>query len=118
MREVLSSIKEQLEKIGPKVYYGQADALKKDDLWNYVVFFRERFEMNQNKTSGSLYFKVAVVRENYVDENMEWELIKLLSEIPGVRPVADAEYLYTTKPDTQNVVEVLSMSFYLASKGG
>lgn len=118
MREVLEEIRKQLEPIGPKVYYGKAAALSKDDEWNYVVFFRDRFELNQNKTSGSLYFKVAVVRENYVDENMEWKLIDQLREIPGMRPVPDSEYLYTTKPDTQNVVEVLSMSFCLTSKSG
>ena len=118
MREVLEDMRRQLEKIGPQVYYGQAGALSKDDEWDYVVFFRDRFELNQNKTSGSLYFRVAVVRENYVEENMEWKLMEILSEIPGLRPVPDAEYDYTTKPDTQNVVEVLSISFCLPIKGG
>ena len=117
MREVLETIRQKLDSIGPKVYYGQAGKEDKDDEWNYIVFFREQFELNQNKTSGSLYFRVAVVRENFVEENMEWKLMKLLGEIPGMRPVSGAEFLYTTKPDTQNVLEVLSMRFCLPQKG-
>lgn len=113
---ILEEIKEKLEEIGPVVYYGKAGKLKEGDLWNYVVFTRDRFSLSENKTSGSLYINVAVVRENYVEEDMEWKLIKLLQDIPGLRPASDAEYLYTTKPDTQNVIEILSMDFVIAKR--
>lgn len=112
------TIREALECIDPIVFYGQAGNLREDVLWNYIVYFRERIEENQNKTGSTLYFHVAIVRENEVPEGLEQEVIKAIKEsVPGARVSGDIQYDYAVKPNTGAAVEVMDIVFAKPRKG-
>lgn len=110
-------IREKLEELDPLVFYGRAGSLNEEVLWNYMVFFRERRSPSENKTGKTYLFHVAIVRENEIPEGLDEEVIKKITEIPGVRLSGDAQYDYTIKPNTGAAVEVLDITFAKPMKG-
>ena len=89
----------------------------KETLWNYIVFNRKPTKINSNQTSYAYYFSVNIVRENYVPEGLDLEVIQKMKEIPGIKLAGnDMEYNYIKKPNTNIVVEMLSIDFIKAEK--
>ncbi len=114
---ILDVIKEKLMEIDKQVYYGMADRSIKESLWNYIVFDRKIVRPNQNKTGFSYYFSVHIVREEYIPEGLDMQVIKKMQEIPGIKLAGtDMEYIYEVKPKTDTVVEMLSIDFVKAEK--
>lgn len=114
---ILDDIKTKLEEIDPRVYYGMVDDEVKTTVWDYIVFNRVRFKAATNKTGYSYYYDIHIVRENFVPEDLEIEVINKVLEIPGMRLAdSDCSYNYVMKPNTNVVVEMLSMSFVRAKK--
>lgn len=109
----LDDIQAALESIDDAVYYGVASKVKESDPWNYTVFSRDGVTPRNNLTSYSESYLVSVVRENYVPEGMYLDVIKAVSVIPGLRlnESRDIEYLYTAKPGTRDVVEMMNIYF-------
>ena len=93
---ILSDIEAKLREIDPSVYYGMVDESRKETLWNYIVFNR---------------------RENYVPEGIDAEVIEKLTSLPGVRLAGtDCTFNYVQKPNTNIIVEMLSIPFVRARK--
>lgn len=109
---ILTEIKEKLLEVDPVVFYGMVDNSMRETVWDYTVFDRKRITVNANKNSYSYYFSVHIVRENFIPEGLDRTVIAKVCEIPGMRLVDnDPVFTYTPKPNTNTVVEMLSIDF-------
>lgn len=114
---ILADIESALREIDERVYYGMVDESEKETVWKCTVFNRVSSRFNGNRTSVSDYFDVHVIRENYVPEGLDAEIIDKLCRLEGVRLAsADCTYTYVPKPNTNIVVEILSIHFVRARK--
>lgn len=118
---ILDDIKSKLEEIDPLVFYGLAD--DKDEngdpiaRWDYTVFRRKALSYSDSKKGYTDRFTVGIVRENYIPEGLDVAIIDKMCEIAGMRLAnPDSQYEYTQKPNTNTVVEVLTMEFVKARK--
>lgn len=109
---ILETIKDKLKEIDPNVFYGMVDDKMRETVWDYIVFNRKVTKPGTNRTGYSYYFSVNIVRENFIPEGLDLSVIKKMLEIPGMRLAEnDMEYNYTAKPNTNIVVEMLSIDF-------
>ena len=109
---ILNDIKTKLEEIDENVFYGMADDSMKETFWNYIVFNRTVMKHSQNRTGSSDYYAVHIIRENFIPEGLAHEVIAKMQEIDGMKvSLADAQYSYVQKPNTNIVVEMLSLEF-------
>ena len=114
---ILEDIEAKLREIDPKVYYGMVDASQNETEWNYIVFNRTGITHSANKTGATDRFDVHIIRENYVPEGMDTLIVDALCAIPGVRTAGkDCEFDYVRKPNTNIVVEMLTIPFVRARK--
>lgn len=114
---LLNDVKTKLEEIDPIVCYGTVDPKLREMVWDYIVFNRVTLSSSSNKTSYSDKFDVHIVREEFIPEGLDLEVINKMLEIPGVRLASsDGEYNYTRKNDTGHVVEMLTLHFVRARK--
>ena len=114
---VLNEIKTKLEEIEDHVFYGMVDDSMQKTLWNYIVFNRTVMKANSNKTGYTDYFTVHIIREEWIPEGFEIEVINKMLEINGMRlSGTDSVYTYVPKPNTNVVVEMLSIEFMKAKK--
>lgn len=99
------------------MYYGMVDDSVKSSNWNYIVFNRTIVKHSTNKTSASDFFDVHIIRENYIPEGIDTEIIEKLCELPGVRlSGTESAFNYVLKPNTNIVVEMLTINFLRARK--
>ena len=99
------------------MYYGMVDDSVKSSNWDYIVFNRTAVKHSTNKTSASDYFDVHIIRENYIPEGIDTEIITKLCELPGVRlSGTDSTFDYVLKPNTNIVIEMLTINFLRARK--
>lgn len=113
----LDLIRKALEPFG-KTYYGKANP-KEGEAWEYYVFRRKK--MKKKATSSADYkrfYEIAIVKEDYIPENHEIEIIKAIEEKTKLR-LADDDivYDYTFKGATDYVVEVAVITFAETIKG-
>ncbi len=115
---LLNDVKNKLEEIDQNVYYGMMVKDPADvPVWDYIVFNRVKLRQGQDKNSLGDLFEVHIVRESFIPEELDTEVITKMREIPGVRPASDdGTYLYTKKPNTETVVEMLTLTFVRARK--
>lgn len=113
---ILTKIEAILQKFDPRVYYGSVDTSIAETAWNYIVFNRTGVKYSNGKTASSDTFDVHIIRENYIPEGLETEIIKEICALPGVRVSGDSVFRYTQKPNTNAVVEMLTISFVRARK--
>ena len=114
---ILEEIKTKLEEIDPNVFYGAVNTSMRDMIWDYIVFHRTPTKINENKTVYNEYFSVNVIRENFVPEDLYLTVIDKMLEINGMRlSGSDIGYEYTVKPNTDTVVEMLSIEFMKPKK--
>lgn len=114
---ILNDIREKLQEIDPNVFYGMVDSVMNETVWDYIVFNRKPTKVNENKTGYSYYFTVNIIRENFIPEGTDIEVIEKMLTIPGMRLAGtDMEYTYVMKPNTNVVVEMLSIDFVKAVK--
>ena len=114
---ILNEIKEKLEEIDENVFYGAVHSRMKETLWNYTVFNRVKLFPSMNKTGFTAEYAVHIVREDFIPEGLEEEVMAALSTINGVRIDKDGgSYDYVTKPSTDTVVEMFSIKFYIPRK--
>lgn len=112
----LTDIEAKLQEIDPNVDYGLVNKNRKETAWNYIVFNRTGVKYSTQKTGASDTFDVHIIRENYIPEGVDTEVVTKLCELPGVRVSGDAQFNYTQKPNTDIVVEMLTISFVRARK--
>ena len=120
---ILNDIKKVLESIDPIVFYGLTpsriyDAQHREvNTWDYIVFNRTKLKSSAQKTSYVDAFEVHIVREEFIPEGIDIEVIEKLTALPGVKLASeDGVYDYTMKPGTSHVVEMLTLSFTRARK--
>lgn len=112
---MLNDLRDVLQKIDNKVFYGLAPRQIKNE-WNYIVFRRNVMKKN-NSTSFTDYYVVAIVRENFVPSGLEFNVINEIEKNTMLRLAdKDAQYEYIYKKDTDLVCEVLMLEFYKSKK--
>ena len=114
---ILNEIVEKLQTTDPKVYYGMVDDEIRETVWDYTVFNRTKFRTTGNKTGYADGYDVHIVRENFIPEGKALEVIEKMQEIHGMKYAnEDGEYNYIQKPNTNIVVEMLTLHFVRARK--
>lgn len=109
---MLNEIKTALEKIDERVYYGAAGTLSGEDIWDYIVFSRSTLNVSSNKTGYTDTYSVAIIREEYILDEVVEQVIEAMTSLSGVRLAAnDFQYNYTKKPNTNTVIEILVLDF-------
>lgn len=109
---ILDEIRDKLLEIDPIVFYGMVDNNMQETVWDYIVFNRKPTKVGANRTGYSYYFSVNIIRENFIPEGLDLTVIEKMLEIPGMRLVGnDMEYSYAPKPNTNIVLEMLSIDF-------
>lgn len=114
---ILKTIKEKLKEVDPIVFYGMVKRSMRESLWNYIVFDRKLVKSSENKTGYTYYYRVHIVREEWIPEGIDIEVINKMLEIEGMKLAStDMQYTYATKGNTDTVVEMLTIEFYKAVK--
>lgn len=114
---ILSDIEAKLQTLDPNVFYGVVNKNKLETVWNCIVFGRTNIKHSANKTSASDYFEVLIIRENYIPEGFEDEVIQALTELDGVRHAGnESRFDYIQKPNTNITVELLTITFVRSRK--
>lgn len=114
---VLEDIEKKLKELDENVYYGLVDTSQRETVWDFIVFNRSVMRPNKDKTSYTDIYSVHIFRENFIPEGFELEVIKKVCEISGMRLAGnDSVYDYMVKPNTNMVVEMLSIDFTKAKK--
>jgi hypothetical protein len=114
---ILDEITKKLEQIDPIVFYGAVDSSVKETYWNYIVFDRTVMKPSANKSGYTDGYSVHIVRENFIPDGLAEEVIEKMLEIAGMRESgSDMQYQYMVKPNTDTVVEMLSIDFVKARK--
>ena len=114
---MLKEFEAKLREVADLVFYGSADDVANNSLWEYIVFWRDRTARNQNNTGFTDYYSVAFVSENYVPDERLNAIIDKIEGLPGVRLAnSDIEFNYTRKPSTNAVIEIATLTFYRARK--
>ena len=113
-----NKIKEKLLEVDSTIFYGLVPENYEIDDWNYLVFGQRKI---RKKASDSLdlngYWYVAIVRENYIPDDVVFDVMKKMGEIAGLRLAdGDFEYSYVTKGNTNIVVEILELQFTKTKK--
>lgn len=114
---MLDTIKTALESTGKTVFYGQAGTLRGDDIWDYIVFFRNYMNVSTDKTNLSDSYRVVIVQEEFIDDATIYAVIDAMLGIPGMRIVDGThDYNYTRKPNTGATIEMLTLDFIKPKK--
>lgn len=114
---ILSDIEAKLKEIDPNTYYGMVDDSRRETVWDYIVFNRTVIKHSASRNSSTDCFDVHVIRENYIPDGLEDEVIAKLCELPGVRLSGDdTAFDYVQKPNTDIVVEMMTIPFLRARK--
>lgn len=114
---ILSDIEAKLQELDPKVFYGVVDKSELETVWDCIVFGRTNIKFSTQKTASSDYFEVLIIRENYIPEGFDTKVIQALAELDGVRLAGvDGQFDYVQKPNTNTVVEMLTLTFVRSRK--
>ena len=114
---MLKKINDALAVLGLPVFYGQAGDMRGEDLWDYIVFYRTSTTPSGSKRGMTDGFTVALVQENYVDDELITKVIAALREIPGVSVAQTGiTYDYMLKTGTSTVLEAAMIAFIKPSK--
>lgn len=117
---ILEDIEKKLKEVDPEVHYGMVtydEETAKSKAWNYIVFNRKVMKSTTNKTGYNDHYEVNIIRENYIDDGLCETVINKMCEISGMRLAStDCQYNYAMKPNTNKVVEILTIEFVHARK--
>lgn len=112
----LDKIREALKEYGT-TYYGNGTP-DISDPWDYYVFRRANLKKAGSGTDFVRHYVVAIVKENYIPENHEFEIINAIKEKTGLRLAeTDITYSYVYKGATNLVVEIAMITFAEPIKG-
>ena len=113
-----NKIQEKLLEVDKTIYYGLVPDNVENKAWNYIVFGQKKLR-KKSESSKDLqgYWYVTIVRENFIPDDDVFNVIEKLSEISGLRLAdGECEYLYTTKGNTNIVIEILELQFTKTKK--
>ena len=111
-------IKNKLLEVDDHIYYGIVPDNVEIDDWNYFVFGQRKLRKSGTSlTDLNGYWYVTIVREDFIPDDVVFQVIDKMSEIAGLRLAdGDYEYNYTTKGSTNIVVEILELQFTKTKK--
>lgn len=113
---LLEKIESTLLQFKIPVYYGKTFA-KENDTWDYFIFNRQRISRSgTNNIDINYQYQVHIISENYIEEDLEIQVIKALKSI-GLKLVDSGQFNYVTKGNTDVVVEMLTLTFSKTNKG-
>lgn len=113
---MLDTIRDTLQGFG-ETYYGNAYP-KEGDPWNYYVFRRSILKKAGSGADFVRRYTVAIVKENYIPEGHEIEVINAIRAATKMRLAdVDITYSYAFKGATDLVVEVALITFAEPIKG-
>ena len=109
---ILDDISAKLAEVDPNVHYANVPKSMRDEPWDYVAFSRRGLRRSSKNTGWIDVFEVAIVREEFIPDGLPERVIAAMLAIPGMR-CADQqfEYDYATKPESDDVVEMLTIEF-------
>lgn len=115
---ILGQIQDTLETFELPVWYGRTFSKEKDK-WNYFVFNRKELDRSgKSRIDFNYYYQVHIIMEDYIPEGFEQEVIKKITENTGLKLVDQPmQFNYTTKNNTDMVVEMLTLEFTKTFKG-
>ncbi len=118
--EFREKIEKALLEIDSNVHYGRVPESKIKENWNYFVFGKNTLrKADANSIDLIDSYWVAIVRENYIPDDLVFEVIDKLNAIPGFKlTMDDGNYEYAFKEKTDLVVEILTLSFSKVKKCG
>lgn len=108
---VLQQIKDVLKDLDNNVFYGMVHSRMKETLWNYIVFNRTTLGVSANKTGYTDTYQVHIVREDFIPEGLDVQVIEKMKEIAGFRLAGEGQYTYVQKNNTDTVIEMLTLEF-------
>lgn len=113
-----NKIRDKLIEIDDKIHYGIVPSNVENEDWNYFVFGQRKLRKSgTSSTDLNGYWYVTIVRENFIPDDVVFEVIEKMSEISGLRLAdGDYEYTYTFKGNTDIVVEILELQFTKTKK--
>ncbi len=114
---MLNEIEKALKELDSNIYYGMSTH---DELsnWDYIVFNRKKMKPSSKNLLGFTdYYSITIVRENYIPEGFELKVIEEIEKNTKLK-IANNEYMYNyvIKPNTNIVVELLTIDFIMAKK--
>ena len=113
---LLEKIESTLLQFKIPVYYGKTFA-KENDTWDYFIFNRQRISRSgTNNIDINYQYQVHIISENYIEEDLEIQVIKALKS-RGLKLVDSGQFNYVTKGNTDVVVEMLTLTFSKTNKG-
>lgn len=108
---LLNELKNCLEKIDPHVCYGKcSDDYVLENGWNVIVFNRRSIR----KLSKDIIktFEISICRESSIDEDLAMKIIKAVTGETKLKfPEQDMPYSYIKKGESDDVVEILTLTF-------
>ena len=115
---ILKQIQDILETFELPVWYGRTFCKEKDK-WDYFVFNRKQVNKSgKSNCDFSYYYQVHIIMEDYIPEGFEQEVIKAIQENTRLK-LTDQPMMfnYTTKNNTEIVVEMLTLEFTKSFRG-
>lgn len=106
--------------IDENVHYGRIPESQINEDWNYFVFGKSTLRPTGTSNIDLIdNYWVAIVRENYIPDELVFDVIDKLNSIPGLKLTnEDGNYEYVFKNKTDLVVEILTLSFSKVKKSG
>ena len=118
--EFRTKIEQALKEIDDTVFYGKMpESFIKED-WNCIVFGKNSIKPTGTSNIDMIdNYWVAIIRENYIPDDLVYEIIDKLNSLPGLKLTSDeGNYEYVFKNKTDLVVEFLTLSFSKVKKCG
>lgn len=116
-KNILEQIEQVLQKFGYPVFYGRSFIGSNDKL-DYFVFNRQQISRS-GKTNNDFtcYYQVHIIMENYIPEGFELDVIDAIQNNTNLKLSTNSmNYQYTTKGNTDTVLELLTITFALPIK--
>lgn len=115
---ILEQIQGILETFGYPVWYGRTFSKEKDK-WDYFVFNRKEVSKSgKSNCDYNYYYQIHIIMEDYIPEGFEQQVIKAIQENTRLKLIDQPmQFNYTTKNNTETVVEMLTLEFTKTFKG-
>lgn len=114
---ILQDLKNKLETLDLPVFYGRVSNVTNLEVYDYIVFLRDYTKYSATKKSFGDYFTVVIVSEEFIEEDFDKQVIDAVTSLAGFRVTDDdISYEYTTKPNTDILIELATIKFVHARK--
>ncbi|WP_299997601.1 hypothetical protein [uncultured Clostridium sp.] len=109
-----NKVKNAIKDYEKNFFYGQG-IVDSSEEWNYSVFKRDNTKYGKNNSTD--YYNLAIVREDYIEEDVYKNIIDAILKETDLKLVEESfkfDYLYNQKKNIS--CEVIIIKFYKPSK--